>query len=289
MKRFPVLGFVLLVPAIAMFGMIGCNTDKGKSPTDATATPTPTPGDKKKAVEITTPLEGTVKGIVKFKGAAPKSEEDPRIKEHKEAAFCLSAPEKYKVKQVWTVGPDNVLANVVVSLAPPAGKKYKIDDHLKKLSKKTVTIDQPFCNYDPHVVALWPEVQGLVFLNSASVPHNVKIAGTDKMSSPDINMPPMPKGGPPTKSKEEFLTGGGEVIIDASCSMHTWMNCKIALFKDPYCAVTKADGTFEIDNVPIDEVLTVYVWHEGDPKKIEATTHKMVKGVNELKLEYPPK
>src|SRR5271166_4784254 len=125
MKRFPILGFLLLVPAIGMFGVIGCNTDKGAKD----AAPKAGGGDaakqdeKKpsKAVEITTALEGTVKGIVKLKGTAPKAEEDPRIKDHKEAPFCLSGPEKYKVKQVWMVGKDNELANVVVSLAPPAG------------------------------------------------------------------------------------------------------------------------------------------------------------------------
>jgi hypothetical protein len=290
MKRFPVLGFLLLVPAIAMFGVIGCNTDKGKSPSptaEGTGTPTPSPALKTKAVEITTPLDATVKGIVKFKGTAPKAELDPRINEHKEKDFCLSGPEKYKVKQVWMVGKDNELANVVVSLAPPAGKKYKITDKLKEDSKKTVEIDQPFCNYDPHVVSLWPEVQGLVFLNMATVPHNVKIAGTDKMSSPDINM--SPKGGPTDKSPVQFLTGGGEVVIDASCSMHTWMNCKIALFTHPYCATTKADGSFEIANVPIDEELTVYLWHESNPTKVAAQKLKAVKGPNVLNMEYPPK
>jgi hypothetical protein len=287
MKRFPILGCLLLVPAIAMFGLIGCNPGKGKtSDPDTDDEPTKkTP--KVKLVEITTPLDATVKGIVKYKGTAPAAEIDPRIKEHKEAVFCLSGPLQFKEKQVWMVGKGNELANVVVSLAAPKGKKFKTDDKVKELSKKTFTIDQPFCNYDPHVVSLWPEAQGLVFLNSASVPHNVKIAGVGKMSSPDITMPPMPKGGPPTKSKEEFLTDGGEVVIDASCSMHTWMNCKIALFTHPYSATTKADGTFEIPNVPIDEELTVYLWHESNPTKVEVQKLKAAKGPNELKLEYP--
>jgi hypothetical protein len=287
MKRFPILGFLLLVPAIALFGVIGCNPDKGKSPTPTPSGGEPTrPAEKTggKAVEITTALDATVKGIVKLKGSAPTEELDPRINDHKEKDFCLSGPMKYKVKQVWTVGKDNELANVVVSLAPPSGKKFKIDDKLKELSKKTVTIDQPFCNYDPHVVALWPEVQGLVFLNDATVPHNVKIDGGSKIGNQDINM--SPKGGPTDKSKEIFLKGGGETVIDASCSMHTWMNSKIALFTHPYCAVTKADGTFEIPNVPIGEELTVYLWHEGDPKKVDVQKLKAVMGTNELKLEY---
>ena len=83
-----------------------------------------------------------------------------------------------------------------------------------------------------------------------------------------------------------MTVGGGEVVIDASCSMHTWMNCKLALFTHPYCATTKADGSFEIPNVPIDEELTVYLWHEGDPKKVEVQKLTPKKGVNELNLSY---
>jgi hypothetical protein len=282
---------LLLVPAFALFAMIGCNTDKGKKNDEGKTGGDAVKADekeKKKAVEIESKREATVKGVVKFKGKAPEAKIDPRIAKHDtDAKFCMSAPEKYKIEQVWTVGKDNEVANVVVFLSPPAGKKYKIDEKLKELSKKTVEIDQPFCNYDPHVVALWPEVQGLVFLNEAPVPHNVKVNGGSKIGNPDLNMKPKPNDGKATRSEELFLKGGGETVIDASCSMHTWMNCKIALFTHPYCAVTKTDGTFEISNVPIDEELTVYVWHESFganlDKKMEVQKHKMTKGVNELK------
>jgi hypothetical protein len=296
MKRFPILGFLLLVPALALFAVVGCNPDKGKKNEDGKAGGDAAKDDKEKkktSVEIETPRDATVKGVVKLKGKAPEVKIDPRIAKHDtDAKFCMSAPEKYKIEQLWMVGKDNEVANVVVFLAPPAGKKFKIDEELIERSKKTVEIDQPFCNYDPHVVALWPgtaktDVQGLVFLNEAPVPHNVKVNGGSKIGNPDINMKPKPNDGKATRSEVLFLKGGGDTIIDASCSMHTWMNCKIALFTHPYCAVTKADGTFEIPNVPIDEELTVYVWHESFganlDKKMEAPKHKMTKGVNELK------
>jgi hypothetical protein len=288
MKRFPIIGFLLLVPALALFAVIGCQpTDKNKKDADGKAGggDAGAKDDKKdKAVAIETALDATVKGVVKLNGTVPEMKIDPRIAKHgSDSTFCLSGPEKSKNEQIWMVGKDKELANVVVSLAPPAGKKFKIDDNLKKLSKKTIEIDQPYCNYDPHVVALWPEVQGLVFLNDATVTHNVKIAGTSKMSSPDITLKPK------EKSPEQFLKGGGETVIDASCGSHTWMNCKIALFTNPYCAVTKSDGTFEIPNVPVDEELTVYLWHESNPKKVEVQKLKTVKGANELKLEYVSK
>ncbi len=241
----------------------------------------------KNKMPIVTPLDAVVKGAVKLRGKAPEAKPAPRMAEHADAKYCLSGPAKHKAEQIWMVGKDNAVANVVVSLAPPPGKKFMIDDGLKKLSKKTVKIDQPFCAFDPHVVALWPETQGLVFLNSAEIAHNVKISGGAKIGNIDFMLKPRPKGGAPSASDELYLKGGGEAVIDASCAIHTWMNAKIALFTHPYCAVTKEDGSFEIPNVPIDELLTVYLWHESDPLKVEVQKLKTVKGVNELQLVYP--
>ena len=55
------------------------------------------------------------------------------------------------------------------------------------------------------------------------------------------------------------------------------------MFNHPYFAVTDKDGNFEIKNVPIDEEITVYVWHASNPSKVSVLTQKMTKGANELK------
>jgi hypothetical protein len=233
------------------------------------------------------PRDAVVRGFVRLRGKVPDPKPDPRMAQHPDAKCCLGGPAQHRVDQVWMVGKDNTLANVVVSLAPPPGKKFALDEELNALSKKTVTIDQPFCAFEPHVVALWPEAQGLVFQNSAEINHNVKVQGGAKLRNIDLILPAKAKNAPASATEAFFFKDGGETIIDASCSIHTWMNAKIALFPHPYCAVTRDDGSFEIRNVPIGEVLTVYLWHESNPAKIEVQKFRAVKGPNELMLVYP--
>jgi hypothetical protein len=253
--------------------------------------PMPAPMKDERVVEIrapiVTPRDAVVRGVVKLRGKVPEAKPDPRMAQHPDAKCCLSGPMKHQVDQVWLVGKDNAVANVVVSLAPPPGKNFLIDEELKALSKKMVKIDQPFCAFEPHVVALWPETQGLVFENSAEIPHNVKINGGAKLGVFDFVQRPKLKGVDAARSEPFFLKGGGEVVIDATCSIHSWMNAKIAMFPHPYCAVTGEDGRFAIRNVPIGEELTVYLWHESNPAKIEVQKFRAVKGLNDLKLVYP--
>jgi len=65
-----------------------------------------------------------------------------------------------------------------------------------------------------------------------------------------------------------------EVMIPVKCNIHSWMHAYIGVVAHPYFAVTAADGTFEIGNVPPGD----YV--------IEAWQEKM--GTNELKVTVPP-
>jgi hypothetical protein len=41
-----------------------------------------------------------------------------------------------------------------------------------------------------------------------------------------------------------------EVLIPVGCDVHPWMRSFIAVVDHPFYAVTKADGTYEIKNVP---------------------------------------
>ena len=58
--------------------------------------------------------------------------------------------------------------------------------------------------------------------------------------------------------------------IPVQCSIHTWMNAKIITFDHPYFAVTNEKGEFKIDNVPVGEEFTVYMWHESMSKKTDS-------------------
>jgi hypothetical protein len=284
MKRFPILGVLLLIPAIALLGAVGCEK-KPAAPPAVAPPPAPTPAAGAKT-EITTAPEATVKGVVKFMGTAPAPKVNPEIAKHDDAKKGFCGAEADQQEQMWIVGKDGGVANVIISLAPPSDKKFKkLDDKLLEAYKHPVVLDQPFCNYVPHVVALYAEFQPLVAKNEAKMNHNVKIeAGAERGGARDILVLSGKDTGPVS------LAGGGETVVNVSCSIHTWMNAKVGVFNHPYFAVTDKDGKFEIKNVPIDTPLTVYMWHESNPSKVaqkELLTAK--KGDNELKLEIGAK
>ncbi len=283
MKRFPILGILLLAPALAVLGTVGCT----KKDDHTTPTPSPTPTvPAKSRTDITTPPDAIIKGVVKFKGTPPEPKVDPRIAkaDNLDAKKGLCGTEKDQLEQTWIVSKDGGVADVIVILAPPADKKFKKLDEklLEAYKKKPVIVDQPYCEYIPHVVGLYAEYQKVEFKNDAMVNHNVKIDASE-FGNPNFMLTP-------GKEKQIDLGGGPERIINASCSIHTWMSAKIALFNNPYFAVTDKDGNFEIKNVPIDTELTVYMWHETfgsdlnkDKKKDQKVKTKT--GTQELKLE----
>ena len=45
------------------------------------------------------------------------------------------------------------------------------------------------------------------------------------------------------------------------CNIHPWMKAYIAVFAHPYFAVTAADGSFDLKNVP-PGTYTLVAWHE---------------------------
>ena len=70
----------------------------------------------------------------------------------------------------------------------------------------------------------------------------------------------------------------------ATCSIHPWMKAYIIARDDPYFAVTGADGSFEIKNLPAGEDVEFQVWHEGAPAGLEA---KAGWGKGRFKLKLP--
>ena len=284
MKRFPILGVLLLIPALTLFGVVGCNKDGAKDAvTKGGATEkekTTEGGTPKAAEELTTTTDGTVKGVVIFDGAPPAAEVNKAIAGHKEGPACMKGGPLDVNMQTWIVSKEGGVANVVISLAAPKGKKYKVTDALKEPFKAPVIVDQPFCAYRPHVVGVLAGVQPIVFENHFENNHNVKIDGGPINGV--FNEIITPKD---VKSKPLTLKGA-ENIYNVTCEMHGFMNGKIAVFPHPYFAVTKEDGSFEIKNVPTDTELTVYMWHESNPSKVDAQKIKLKKGgTEELKLK----
>ncbi|MEO6626037.1 MAG: hypothetical protein ABIN37_14565 [Burkholderiaceae bacterium] len=140
------------------------------------------------------------------------------------------------------------LADVTVSLKEPTGKSAGA-------SAAPLVIDQKGCEYAPYVNAAQTG-QKISVKNSDPVLHNVhptpvNSAGGNK----EVNKAQMPKGADLT-----FEFPAAEPFLRFKCDMHPWMFSYVSIFDHPYFAVSGADGSFAIKNVP-DGKYTLVVAH----------------------------
>lgn len=132
-------------------------------------------------------------------------------------------------------------------------------------------IDQKNMQFTPKVLAV---VTGTTvdFLNSDAVLHNVfsPDACADK-----FNLGTWPQG------QVKSFTFKKECFASLLCKVHSEMEGYVAALPTPYFAVTAADGSYDIKDVP-DGTYTVKVWH---PKLKAATKSVTVKGATEASFE----
>lgn len=204
---------------------------------------------------------GSIKGKVTFDGSAPSGAKLKIDANHKDASHCLKNDTE---DLTWVVDSNKGLANVVVFLKPPSGSAFKVD-----MSKKTwpdeVVVDQPFCAFKPHVSVIFPEYNGqrtgqkFIVKNTAPILHNSRVGGSAFKN-------PLKNENLAAGKEKTFELKADSQVIKINCDAHKWMEAYIWAFDHPYAAVTKADGTFEIKNVPLGVEVSIMAWHEvGTP------------------------
>ena len=239
--------FVLV--AFALSTELGCNSHQdGVSVQAATVAP--------EADTARSEGWGTIKGQVIWGDDSP-----PKlvaVNPDKDKAECLkNGPlhdERLEVNQK-NKGVKNCFVYLISAKGGVKGFAEEIPVHpkLREVSKTPVELDQPCCQFIPHIVTL-REGQTLLVKNSSEASHNVNIIGGTK--NPSINQI-LPK-------KTSFKMEGFKayhIPIEVKCDIHSWMHGRIAVLKHPYCAVTDEDGKFEIKDAPAGE-FRVVVWHE---------------------------
>jgi hypothetical protein len=172
---------------------------------------------------------------------------------------CIAAAKENKrevLTENWVVNKDNKGVRwVIVWLvdAKDVTKPIPIHPLLKQVRQQVVTMDQPCCMFEPHVICMRAG-QKLEAKNSATLSHNYKIDGP--MENPNINQL-IPSG----KSLVTDPWVAKPVPSTVSCTIHPWMKGYIRVFDHPYFAVTDADGNFVIKNAPAGDYRIV-MWHE---------------------------
>jgi plastocyanin len=149
------------------------------------------------------------------------------------------------------VGADKGVANVVVFVR---SKSVTVHPDIADGSKAApVTLDNQGCRFEPHV-GFVQTGQKLVVKNSDPVGHNSNIATIKNPPSNNL----IPSGG-----QAEIVFGSDEAIpAQVTCNIHPWMKAWVVVRPNPYAAVSKADGSFAISNLPVGEELEFQFWHE---------------------------
>lgn len=213
---------------------------------------------------------GTLKGRFVLSGDVPAA---AALKVDKDVEVCG----KHKlVSEEVVVGDDKGVANVVVFVRD---KKVKVKPELAAAAKEAKPVlDNHNCRFEPHVVFVQVG-QELVLKNSDTVGHNSNIASIKKPSNDLI-----PAGGQVAKTYESEEAVPSQV----SCNIHPWMKGWLVIRNNPYAAVSKADGSFEIADLPAEE-LELQFWHEKagyiGEMTINGKSEKVSKGRKKLAIQ----
>jgi len=180
---------------------------------------------------------GAIKGKVTYTGSVPTRKIIPT----KDQEVCGGIRE---VPQVLVGAGGGVLDAIVYLKEVPKGKRWD-------KPKKTPTINNRKCNFEPHVQVM-PAGMNLAILNSDPVLHNTH----GFLIKATVFNVAMPKQG---MRVERPIRKPG--IVRVECDAHGWMLAWIYAADNPYYAVTDKDGTFSIPAVPPGEY-TMVVWQE---------------------------
>jgi hypothetical protein len=217
-------------------------------------------------------LAADITGKVTLKGTPPP----PAVAE----ATCGPAGKLQIKSRQYVVGSDNGLAFTYVYLKSGTG----IDGKTFEPSADRPVLDQVNCEYQPYSIAVMAN-QKFDVKNSDSVLHNVN--STRAKINKGKNF------GQPTKGQvNDMVFDKKEVAVLFKCDVHPWMTAYVAVFDNPFFAVTDKDGNYSIKNVPPGKYQLV-VYHakshgatEGVVKEI-TVEDKGAKSDTEIELKAP--
>ena len=209
-------------------------------------------GEASASDEAAAPVEvgsgwGLLKGRFVCDGTPPAR---AKLNVNKDVEVCAANEESTLSPQL-IVASDGGVANVLVF----ARTANRVHDLAKPEAMTTpLEFDQVNCMFLKHVSGIVTG-QPVKILNSDKVGHNTRIVGR---KNPEFNSN-IPTGGELAYSAKQEESSPMAV----SCSIHPWMSAYLMPRPNGYFAVTGADGTFEIPNLPAGETVEIQVWHEA--------------------------
>ena len=183
---------------------------------------------------------GTLKGSFIFAGIPSASN---ALVVDKDLEVCSKGGMKLYDRSLLVDGSTKGLANVVVFLRKSTRVKNAVP-------QEKLLFDQKNCEFLAPVFAARVG-QPIDVKNSDPIGHNTNISGTSFNQL-------IPSGDSTvfTPSRETGLP------VSVTCNIHPWMKAYAVFREDGYVAVSAADGSFSITDLPAGEPLEFQVWHE---------------------------
>ncbi|MEO1993166.1 MAG: hypothetical protein ABGW78_14600 [Pirellulales bacterium] len=182
----------------------------------------------------------TLKGVFGFEGTVPSPKS---LVVDKDTEVCSKDGMKLFDRSLLVDNSSQGLANVVVFVRKSSRVKNPV-------SEEKVLFDQKNCEFLAPVFASRVG-QPIDVKNSDPVGHNTNIAGTS------FNQ--LIPSGEATSFTPNRETG---MPVMVTCNIHPWMKAYAVFREDGYVAVSAADGSFTIPDLPAGEPLEFQVWHE---------------------------
>jgi hypothetical protein len=203
---------------------------------------------------------GVVAGVVKFEGEPPgrvvmRMGGDPLcVPKH---PFTLPGRQvTATLSEAAIVNEKGGIANVFVHVRDGLGNRVYAPP------TAAVVLDQAGCQYEPHVFGAFVG-QPIEVKNSDPTLHNVH---AQPHSNGAFNFSQQPSTPPITRMFDK-----PEIGVPLKCDLHGWMNAYANIVTNPFFAVTKEDGTFELHGLPTG-TYTIEAWHEEFGRQTQQVT-----------------
>lgn len=235
--------------AAALLAAGGCRSAKEPQKEAAAAPPHPV------YFKVDPTTAGVLSGTIHFTGKRPAL----KAIDMSEDPACVEAHHGKPHDESVMVGAGGGLANVFIYV------KSGLEGKTFEVPSMPVTIDQRGCWFTPRVLGIQTG-QALQVVNSDPVTHNIH-----PMAQINREWNHSQGAGDPPLARR-FLHQ--EIMIPVKCNIHSWMHAFIGVVDHPYFAVSGANGSFEIPNLPPGDYV-IGAWQE-----------KL--GTQEQKITIPP-
>ena len=191
-------------------------------------------------------VSGTISGVVKID--AKKIPPAKPVKMESDAD-CVAKHTEPHMSERYVVDADKNVKNAFVYI------KTGLEGQTFETPRRPGELDQVGCMYTPRVLGLMVG-QPLRILNSDRIMHNVHMM--PKVNEEFNKAMPARIRKLPVPGK---MFSQPEVMVPFKCDVHPWMAAYVGVLLHPFFAVSAADGSFSIENLPPGKY-TVEAWHE---------------------------